>query len=82
MSHVILVAFDVDEEKATDAHEAVMWLLKDAVGKEKITQWWIAEDDRFDGSDNDSAVFVNKGATSAAYKVLEVFGLTGSWNVK
>jgi hypothetical protein len=26
-----------------------------------ITSWWIAEDERYDGSDNDSAVFVPMG---------------------
>jgi hypothetical protein len=30
-------------------------------GHETIDCWWIAEDDRIDGSDNDSAVFVPKG---------------------
>lgn len=27
-----------------------------------IDSWWIAEDDRHDGSDNDSAIFVPRGA--------------------
>ena len=30
-------------------------------GSNDIDSWWIAEDERDDGSDNDSAVFVPKG---------------------
>jgi hypothetical protein len=32
--------------------------------------WWVAEDDRHDGSDNDSAVFVNYGSQQDAWKTL------------
>ncbi len=27
-----------------------------------VEEWWIAEDDRHDGSDNDSAIFVPRGS--------------------
>jgi hypothetical protein len=31
-------------------------------GDSGIDCWWIAEDDRHDGSDNDSAIFIPRGA--------------------
>ena len=43
--------------------------LADARGHH-VTEWWVAEDDRQDGSDNASAVFVPKGTQTA-----EVFDL-------
>jgi hypothetical protein len=36
-----------------------------------IDCWWIAEDDRHDGSDNDSAVFVPRGAQSDVASLLD-----------
>ena len=38
--------------------------------------WWIAEDDRRDGSDNDSAVFVHPGKQMEAYRLLRLHQLT------
>jgi hypothetical protein len=49
--------------------------------KEFLECWWVAEDDRRDGSDNDSAVFVNPGAQHAASFLLHEEGLTPSCNV-
>jgi hypothetical protein len=40
-----------------------------------VDSWWVAEDDRRDGSDNDSAVFVNPGRQAQAYALLESVGL-------
>ena len=85
MTHVVLVAIQVGTESWTEAQEQVMWLLKDVVHDEEsevnIECWWIAEDDRFDGSDNDSAVFVHKGMKKIAYNTLEKLGITGPWNL-
>jgi hypothetical protein len=36
--------------------------LAPGVGDSAIDCWWIAEDDRHDGSDNDSAIFIPRGA--------------------
>ena len=35
----------------------------------RVQEWWIAEDDRRDGSDNDSAVFVPFGTQHAAGRI-------------
>jgi hypothetical protein len=43
--------------------------------------WWVAEDDRDDGSDNDSAVFVHPGAQQEAAEALHSLGLTGRCNL-
>jgi hypothetical protein len=70
--HVFLVAFDITE--CTDREDAQRWLMSrlgemltvehfyhqthpDSI-LPHIDSWWVAEDDRLDGSDNDSAVFV------------------------
>ena len=36
-----------------------------------IDCWWVAEDDRTDGSDNDSAIFVPRGAQSTLSDVVD-----------
>ena len=62
--HTILVAFTVYAPTWEQAQRLLMdrlpnpWL---ADGHAVIDSWWIAEDERYDGSDNDSAVFVPKG---------------------
>lgn len=53
--HVILVACVVEADTRDAAQDVVMALLP-------FNEWWIAEDDRRDGSDNDSAVFVPQGS--------------------
>ena len=42
--------------------------------------WWVAEDDRHDGSDNDSAIYVHPGKQAAAYVLLREHGLTNDCN--
>ena len=86
MTHVVLVAIQVETESWTDAQEQVMWLLKNVVHDDEengvnIERWWIAEDDRFDGSENYSAVFVHKGMKKIAYNILEKLEMTGPWNL-
>ena len=48
--------------------------------KAEVECWWIAEDDRRDGSDNDSAVFVTPGFQQAAYDLLHENGMTPDCN--
>lgn len=78
--HVILIAMHVS---APNRQAAQNWLLthlpstRDPKNFGALDSWWIAEDDRVDGSDNGSAVFVKAGQTEEAYDVLEAAGLTG-----
>ena len=58
--HTILVAFTVYAPDWTAAQATLMRQLPKP-GVDSIGSWWIAEDERIDGSDNDSAVFVPKG---------------------
>lgn len=63
-AHTILVAFTVHAPDWTAAQSALMQQLpncRDFPGVGGIDSWWIAEDSRIDGSDNDSAVFVPMG---------------------
>lgn len=71
MTHVILVAFEVE---GTDWHDAQMNLI-DTLPKPSATHsvecWWIAEDERYDGSDCDSAVFVPMGMQKPTTKLID-----------
>ena len=66
--HVFLVALTVTAPVTVTRAEAEVKLhdalpdphLVDLRGH-GVTEWWVAEDDRQDGSDNDSAIFVPKG---------------------
>lgn len=63
---VVLVAFDLQGPDAQTTHE---WLHENlpapgtggANDEINLDSWWVANDERFDGSDTDSAVFVPKG---------------------
>ena len=46
-----------------------------------IESWWVAEDDRQDGSDNDSAVFVSPGNQAIASALLHAQGMTPDCNI-
>jgi hypothetical protein len=48
----------------------------------QIDSWWIAEDDRHDGSDLDSAIFVPRGAQSDMAHVIRqhIESRTDAWN--
>ena len=55
-----LVAFTTESEGDREAAEYELHkALKNVIHTHGITEWWIAEDDRRDGSDRDSALFVN-----------------------
>lgn len=78
-AYTILVAFCVNAETRAEAQRELMLRLPDPVSDkywpsvgphEVIDSWWIAEDDRIDGSDNNSAVFVPMGSQAAAVRSL------------
>lgn len=62
-AHTILVAFTVHAPDFIAAQSQLMRQLPSPghPGVDGIDSWWIAEDGRIDGSDNDSAVFVPMG---------------------
>lgn len=80
---VLMVAFDLKGTSAGLVHE---WLHNqmpkpgmhsDDIGKDiDLDSWWVANDERFDGSDTDSAVFVAKGNQKKAREVLWEAGLS------
>jgi hypothetical protein len=69
----VLVAFAVNGESFIDAQRRLMARLPDpeSDGHAIIDGWWIAEDERVDGSDNDSAIFVPKGTQVHALDALD-----------
>jgi len=86
--HVILVAVTATAPSREEAEQMVCRHLPrpgliDATlpGEPRIESWWVAEDDRRDRSDNDSAVFVHPGAQAKASKVLYDLGLTPACNL-
>jgi len=77
--HVILVAFSVEAPSRTEAQEMLLPALPRPGAI--VTSWWVAEDDRIDGSDNDSAVFVPPGAQHKVSSILVNVGLTPACNL-
>lgn len=80
---VLMVAFDL---KGRDAETVHRWLQAqmprcgehvegyvrgDGAGTVDLDSWWVANDERFDGSDTDSAVFVPKGTQERARNILK-----------
>jgi hypothetical protein len=94
-SHIILVAFEVEREGSREDAERVLHAaLGETLGEHhaivgtdkrfitgSIDSWWVAEDDRLDGSDCDSAVFVRPGEQHRASKRLFDQDLTDAHNV-
>lgn len=86
--HVILVAFTVFGDTRETAEAALTQAIDIYHLQERVTvvdpdgnypavdSWWVAEDDRNDGSDNDSAVFVTPGNKAAAASLLLAEGLS------
>lgn len=80
---VLMVAFDLKGRSARDVHE---WLQSVMPGGDStykslnhgdihLDSWWVANDERFDRSDCDSAVFVSKGNQRVARQLLRDAGL-------
>lgn len=79
MHDVIIMAFEVDT-KTENPQTALMGHLQHLVPEtwdtdNEVVSWWIAQDERLDGSDNDSAVFVKKGNEREAQDLLKRYGL-------
>ncbi len=68
--HTILVAFTVYAPDPMAAQSTLMRQLPKP-GVDSIDSWWIAEDSRIDGSDNDSAVFVPMGEQEKWHRKVE-----------
>ena len=68
--NVILVAFTVEADSMEEAQANLMSSLP-TPGYSNIEEWWIAEDERYDRSDNDSAIFVPMGTQKVAHAILE-----------
>ncbi len=80
--HVILLAVVVAAPTRKDAEEYLHTrpsLAPDGWSGAETTpvidSWWVAEDERYDGSDNDSAVFVIPGTQRESVSVLKRAGL-------
>lgn len=87
--HVYLVAITIEGPETMTSEEsqkALMGLLPTPYGASwdnmQVSSWWIAEDDRLDGSDNDSAVFVHPGLQHSAGLLLHAADMTSEYNVK
>lgn len=78
--HVILVAFTVEAPSRENAQRLLFEELP-TPGR-PITSWWVAEDDRIDGSDNDSAVFCDRLRQGDAQKVLIDFDMSIASNAR
>ena len=80
--HTIVVAFTVFAENREQAQRGLMPMLPRGPvmgqlweeGGDCVDSWWIAEDDRLDGSDNDSAVFVPMGKQAAWARAVKATG--------
>lgn len=78
--HVFLVAFNVEGSTREAAEAALCEVLPDPQATtitSPVVNWWVAEDDRHDNSDDRSAVFCNYGSKAAASRLLHDNGLTG-----
>lgn len=80
MEHVIIVAFGVTAESRKEAEEFLHGALPRPnetvpLPAQRIEDWWVAEDERYDRSDNDSAVFCIPGKQQEARDLLRAHGL-------
>lgn len=79
MEYTVLVAFEVEAESVEDAQDHLMQqvgirALRSSNPDSRIECWWIAEDERYDGSDLESAVFVPEGiGQGEARELLEFY---------
>jgi hypothetical protein len=73
--HVVLVAFSVEADSMEAAQYRLMDKLTDVTrNNSAVTEWWVAEDERYDRSDNEAAVFVPEGLNKVrARQLLEEY---------
>jgi hypothetical protein len=82
-TETILVAFQVTGQMTrTEAMQLIMRsmpMINTGIpeAESQIECWWLAEDDRIDGSDNSSAVFCTPGFQPDARIVLDLHGMSG-----
>ena len=82
--HVFLVALQVKGRTREEAEKVALSYLPNHPSPDTtpgLECWWVAEDDRHDRSDNDSAVFVHPGSQVYAAALLVAHGLTPEHNV-
>lgn len=72
--HVAVVVNGIDRYEAQ--RRLIHNILPHVAPTDYLESWWVAEDDREDGSDCDSAVFVHPGQQDTAQKLLNEHGLT------
>lgn len=77
--HTFLVAITVNGPDREKAQTDMMEVLPDT-STDLIDCWWIAEDDRLDGSDNDSAVWVTPGGQHQGWMLMKISGLSSEHN--
>ena len=82
-SHIVLVAFEVPGDTTQEAQATLLPQLQPVLASKggPVECWWVADDERYDGSDNDSAVFVRPGAQAVASRLLRAHNLTDSCNL-
>lgn len=71
--YTILVAFTVEGASRQQAHENLMERLpRDPLAlNNPIIEWWVAEDERYDKSDNESAIFIPRAfSQEQAYSIV------------
>lgn len=73
--HVILVAITVEADTRERALTLVERFIPRTSEANYVEDWWVATDDRLDGSDRDSAVFVKAGLQADAHRYLEFAGM-------
>lgn len=59
--HTFLVAVTVEGDQGRAAAELALHRalpMGDTFNDHEVTEWWIAEDYRLDGSDNEAAIFI------------------------
>lgn len=69
LEHTFLVAVTITGGTRAAAEEHLHTVLP-AHDTNRVESWWVAEDDRADGSDNDAAVFVPQCMTQAEADVV------------
>lgn len=68
--HTILVAFVVEDVDREAAERHLHELLPEVDGENGLDCWWVAEDERYDRSDCDSAVFCGPGNQQRARSLI------------